>query len=359
MSQRHRRAAAADVAVTPQPSVAQPFSGRRVVVEVPATSANLGPGFDCVGLALNMRNTFEITIIPSVTGANSAAPCAVELAPMPDGSGHAPDIALSGDNLFCRAFALLCERRGVPPPMMRVRITAAIPPGRGLGSSATAVVGGLLAASALLDQPCSSAELLELAIACEPGGHADNVAAALLGGLVVTGANTGDGSIIALPLPVPAGLRTVVFIPDQPMSTVAGRALLPARYSRDDVSFNLSRLALLLAALQTGHFDALATAMEDRVHQPYRQHLFPQLGSLIDAALAASAHGACLSGGGSSVLALVSDAHQAERVRDALTEASQSLKTPGRCVIADIARQGARAARLDHPAAQTNEGGLA
>lgn len=356
MTQQHRTVAA-DVAVAPQPSVAAPFSGRRVVVEVPATSANLGPGFDCVGLALNLRNTFDVTIAPHATGADSAAPCAVELAPMRDGSGHPPDIALSGDNLFCRAFALLCERRGVPPPTMRVRITTAIPPGRGLGSSATAVVGGLLAAATLLGQPCSTEELLALAIACEPGGHADNVAAALLGGLVVTGANTGDGGILALPLPVPTGLRAVVFIPDQPMSTVAGRALLPERYSRDDVSFNLSRLALLLGALQTGRFDALATAMEDRVHQPHRQRLFPQLRPLIDAALAASAHGACLSGGGSSVLALVSDARQAERVCDALTRASQSLKTPGRCVIADIARQGAKVTLMDSAPEQPNEGG--
>lgn len=336
-----------------------PFIASGVTIEVPATCANLGPGFDCVALALDMRNIFKVSILPNADG---SVACHVELA---DSSvGQAPllepllDIEMGSDNLFCQAFMLLCARRGVMPPPLHVRITAHIPPSRGLGSSATAVVGGLLAANTLLGQPFAATELLELAILCEPGGHADNVAAALLGGLVVTGARDGAARIVSLSLPMPEALRAVVFIPDMPMSTVAGRALLPENYARGDVSFNLSRLALLLGALQAGRFDALAAAMDDRIHQPYRERLFPALRPLMEAARAAGAHGACLSGGGSSVLALVSD--EAERVRAELTLAAQALQVSGRCVIVDISRQGASATLADDPPPQADaERGIA
>ena len=320
---------------------ADPFIAREVVVSVPATSANLGPGFDCVALALDLRNTFEVSIHPRAAGASGYGDCQVELAPSDADQPRLPDIEMGGDNLFCQAFTLLCERRHVTPPDLRVRISALIPPSRGLGSSATAVVGGLLAANTLLGQPLTTTELLELAVLCEPGGHADNVAAALLGGLVVTGAS--EAGIVALPLPIAEALRAVVFIPDMPMSTVAGRALLPERYSRGDLTFNLSRLALLLGALHTGRFDTLGVAMDDRVHQPYREQLFPALRPLMAAARAGGAHGACLSGGGSSVLALASRA-EAPATCAALQRAAQETQTPGHCVIADISRQGARAA---------------
>jgi homoserine kinase len=357
MPQHHPPAAALDAPAPRQhasePPSAGPFLARRAVVEVPATSANLGPGFDCVALALTLRNTFDVTIAPLVSGSHE---CRVEVTPASDDQPRLPDIEQGSDNLFCQAFALLCERQRVAPPDMTVHISAQIPPSRGLGSSATAVVGGLLAANVLLGQPYTTTELVELAILCEPGGHADNVAAALLGGLVVTGARDSAASIVSLTLPVPEALRAVVFIPDAPMSTVAGRALLPERYTRGDVTFNLSRLALLLAALHTGRFDALATAMDDRVHQPYRQQLFPQLHALMAAARAAGAHGACLSGGGSSVLALVSEG--AERVRVELAHAAEALGVSGRCIIADIARQGATATLAD-AAPETHGKGIA
>lgn len=333
----------------------QPFLARGVTVAVPATCANLGPGFDCVALALDMRNVFEVSLLPRDGGTGA---CQVEVAPASSDQPAPPSIETGDDNLFCQAFALLCARQGVTPPALRVRIVVEIPPSRGLGSSATAVVGGLLAANTLLGQPYSAAELVELAIECEPGRHADNVAAALLGGLVVTGARDGDASIVSLSLPVPESLRAVVFIPDMPMSTVAGRALLPERYARGDVAFNLSRLALLLGALQVGRFDALAAAMDDRVHQPYREKLFPALRPLMAAAREAGAHGACLSGGGSSVLALVSD--NAEQVRAELARAAQALQVAGRCVIAGVSRQGAAATLTGEPLGRTQtERGIA
>ena len=319
--------------------LAASFVARRASVRVPATCANLGPGFDCIALALDLYNQFEFTLLDPLANADWGAP-EIEV------FGGAADIAHLAltqggprENLAVRAFRSVCERRGVALPRLRLRIRVEVPPSRGLGSSATAVVGGLLAANALLGEPLTASELLDLAVACEPGQHGDNVSAALLGGLVVTGARDGDDRLVGLALPVPSALRAVLFIPDMPMSTVHGRALLPAAYERHDVTFNLSRVALLLAALQTGRFELLATAMDDRVHQPYRELIFPAFQALIAAAREAGAHGACLSGGGSSVLALVTE--EAGRVQAALEATARHLGVGGRGFAVGVARQGA------------------
>ncbi|MDE3229982.1 MAG: hypothetical protein KGO05_08860, partial [Chloroflexota bacterium] len=176
------------------------FIACEAVVTAPATCANLGPGFDCVALALDLRNTFTVSVQPRKEGATGAGACRVELT-RDAGRLDLASIETGADNLFCQAFALVCERVGVAPPDLALRIDARIPPSRGLGSSATAVVGGLLAANALLGEPLGASDLLALAIRCEPGGHADNVAGALYGGLVVTGADERGAGVIALPLP--------------------------------------------------------------------------------------------------------------------------------------------------------------
>src|SRR5439155_21967651 len=186
-------------------------------------------------------------------------------------------------------------------------MTIHIPHGCGLGSSATAVVGGLMAANEWL-QPqglsVSQEKLLDLAVEAEAGNHPDNVAPALLGGLVATTHLAGD--IQAIKTHFPDELKAVIFTPSFPMDTVAGRKLLPASYPKADVTFNTGRVALLLTALQTGRYELIGEAMQDRLHQPYRQALFPAMPAIIQAAVAAGAHGACLSGGGSSLIALAS-----------------------------------------------------
>lgn len=268
-----------------------------VTVLTPATSANLGPGFDSLGLALQLYNRFE-----------------VEEA---GGDPQHPDIEIEGalgaglstgpDNLFFRAFALLFERQQAELPAVRIRMTTNIPPGCGLGSSATAVVGGLMAANEWL-RPQGLAlpkeELLGLAVEAEAGNHPDNVAPALLGGLVAT--TSMGGKIHAVKTPFPDELKAIIFTPSFPMDTVEGRKLLPASYPKADVTFNTGRVALLLTALQTGRYEVIGEAMQDRLHQPYRQALFPAMPAIIDAAVAAGAYGACLSGGGSSLIALAS-----------------------------------------------------
>jgi homoserine kinase len=151
-------------------------------------------------------------------------------------------------------------------------------------------------------------ELLSLAVEAEAGNHPDNVAPALLGGLVAT--THIEERIHAIKTKFPDDLKAVILTPSFPMDTVAGRQLLPATYPKADVTFNTGRVALLLTALQTGRYELIGEAMQDRLHQPYRQALFPAMPEIIDAAVAAGAHGASLSGGGSSLIALASSRFQ-------------------------------------------------
>ncbi|TMC18286.1 MAG: homoserine kinase [Chloroflexi bacterium] len=266
-----------------------------VTVLTPATSANLGPGFDSLGLALQLYNRFEVEesgddpLLPriEVRGALGA------------------DLSTGPDNMFFRSFAMLFECLHVPLPAVRIRMIIKIPPGCGMGSSATAVVGGLVAANEWLrlqGKAIAREELLALAVEAEAGNHPDNVAPALLGGLVAT--TSMGGKIHAVKTPFPDALKAVMFTPSFPMDTVAGRKLLPASYPKADVTFNTGRVALLLTALQTGRYELIGEAMQDRLHQPYRQVLFPAMPDIIQAAMTAGAYGACLSGGGSSLIAL-------------------------------------------------------
>ncbi|HLZ81244.1 MAG TPA: homoserine kinase [Ktedonobacteraceae bacterium] len=300
-------------------------------VLTPATSANLGPGFDSLGLALQLYNRFEVT----ESGDDPQLPI-IEVR----GSLGA-NLSTAPDNLFFRSFALLFEQQNIELPAVRIRLTTNIPPGCGLGSSATAVVGGLVAANELLrlhDKSVSNDVLLALAVEAEAGKHPDNVAPALLGGLVAT-TNVG-GKIHAIKTPFPDAIRAVIFTPSFPMDTVAGRKLLPASYSKADVTFNTGRVALLLTALQTGRYELIGEAMQDRLHQPYRQALFPAMPDIIDAAIAAGAHGACLSGGGSSLIALAS-AHFQE-ILQAMQDTARAFSIGGTGRILRADQQGAR-----------------
>ena len=300
-------------------------------VLTPATSANLGPGFDSLGLALQLYNRFEVT----ESGEDPHLP-RIEVR-----GNLGASLSTGPDNLFFRAFVLLFKQQQVDPPAVRIRMTINVPPGCGLGSSATAVVGGLVAANDLLrlrNKAVTREVLLALAVEAEAGKHPDNVAPALLGGLVAT--TSVDGKIHAVKTPFPDALKAVIFTPSFPMDTVAGRKLLPSSYPKADVTFNTGRVALLLTALQTGRYELIGEAMQDRLHQPYRQALFPAMPDIIDAAIAAGAHGASLSGGGSSLIALTSS-HFHEVLR-AMQDTARDfgIKGTGRILRAD--QQGAR-----------------
>ncbi|GCE27967.1 homoserine kinase [Dictyobacter alpinus] len=302
-----------------------------VTVLTPATSANLGPGFDSLGLALQLYNRFEV----EEWGDDPAHPNIEVIGALGTGLSTGPD------NMFFQSFMLLLQRLDVPIPSVRIRMTINIPHGCGLGSSATAVIGGLMAANEWV-RPLGLAvpkeDLLEMAVEAEAGNHPDNVAPALLGGLVAT--THVDGKIHAIKTKFPNSLKAVIFTPSFPMDTVAGRQLLPANYSKADVTFNTGRVALLLTALQTGRYELIGDAMQDRLHQPYRQVLFPAMPEIINAAVTAGAHGACLSGGGSSLIALASS--HFHDILNAMQQTANAAGVQGTGMILRADQNGAR-----------------
>jgi homoserine kinase len=259
---------------------------RKATVRAPATTANLGPGFDCLGMALEIWNRISIEM--------GGGPRVVV-----QGEG-ASELPADEGNLVYRAAALLFREAGLDAPSLSIHCTNDIPLKRGLGSSAAAIVGGLLAANLLLDQPLPVERLLELATSME--GHPDNVAPALLGGCRVV-VREGE-RLIAAPVPIPEDVWAVLFIPDVAIPTDEARAVLPTSVSLEDAVYNMGRVALLVNALSTGRLEDLKVATQDRLHQPARQRLFPQMKVILRAALEAGALGAFLSGSGSTVLAL-------------------------------------------------------
>jgi homoserine kinase len=259
----------------------------RVRVRVPATSANLGPGFDALGLALALHNEVE------------AAP-AGEVAVTIEGYG-AGELPEDERNVVVRGIRLAHDAAGRRFPGARVRCVNRIPPARGLGSSAAAWVGGLVAGNALLGGPLDRQTLLALATRSE--GHPDNVAAAIFGGLTVSCA--APAGVAAIALPVPPRLTWVSLIPEITSATAEARRVLPPTVPHADAVFNVQRVALLLAALQAGVPEALRTALDDRLHQPYRLGLFPWMPAVVTEAEKAGALGCVLSGAGPSLLAVV------------------------------------------------------
>jgi homoserine kinase len=259
-----------------------------VHVRVPATSANLGPGFDALGLALALYNDVEAREADGIT---------VHV----EGQG-AGRLATTGDNVIARGVRLAYEAAGRSFKGVGLRCVNRVPTSRGLGSSAAAWVGGLVAGNALCGGGLSRDALLALATQAE--GHPDNVAAALLGGLTVSCVGA-DGAVTALSLPVPPRLTWVALIPDITSSTAEARAVLPASVPRADAVFNVQRVALLLAALQSGRAEALGPALDDRLHQPYRVALFPWMPAVVEAARSAGALGCVLSGAGPALLAVI------------------------------------------------------
>jgi len=259
----------------------------RVHVRIPATSANLGPGFDALGLALALHN--EVV-------AEEGDRVSVKI----EGEG-ADRLARDGGNVVARGVKLAYEAAGRAFTGCEVACVNRIPTSRGLGSSAAAWVGGLVAGNALLGSPLSRDALLGLAARAE--GHPDNVAAAIFGGLTVS-CGTPEG-VTAVTLPVTGSLSWVVLVPEVTSATAEARALLPRSVPREDAVFNVQRVALLLASLQAARPAALSVALEDRLHQPYRLKLFPWMPAVATAARAAGALGCVLSGAGPSLLAVV------------------------------------------------------
>lgn len=292
----------------------------RLEVSVPGTSANLGPGFDALGLALDLRTRVTLEFPTAQPGVRVIGRDAAIL-------GRTRNLVEDGILRY-----LMTVGRTLPPYALTVNNQ--LPVARGLGGSAAAAVAGLALGAAALGHAIDPARLLPMAVEME--GHGDNVAPALLGGLVVV---WGKGEEVRVrSLPVADTLQSVVFIPDQTSSTKAARAVLPARVAHADAVFNVSRAALLVDALREGRGDDLREAMTDRLHQPYRLPALPHA-PLIEAANAAGAFGAALSGAGSSLLALCAIG-AAGRVAAAMRSAAAELRVAGEAVPLAIDRRG-------------------
>ena len=293
-----------------------------VDIRVPATTANLGPGFDCLGMALDMWNHIQLQ-----PGDNPGVQV------MGEGAEH---LSTGPDNLAYRAAERYFQESGIEMPPLAITCWNQVPLARGLGSSSAAIVGGLLGASVIAGAGESDLEhLWNLAVEME--GHPDNVTSALFGGCQI--AVRDQDTLVRAPVPFPENLRAVLFIPDTPMPTAEARGILPAHVSREDAVYNTGRVALLINALTTGRVEDLRVATQDRLHQPAREHLLPVMRLLFRSALDAGALGVFLSGAGSTVLALT----QGREITIAYEMADAAYKAgiPGEVKITRPSAQGA------------------
>ncbi len=292
-----------------------------MTVRVPATTANLGPGFDCLGLALGLYNQMTFTL----------APAGISVTIQGEGAGELP---AGPTNLTVVAAERVFAHLGRRPPGLRIVQENGIPIGSGLGSSAATILGGMLAANALMGGQLSREELLQLAVEME--GHPDNVVPAALGGLVLVN-RVGEQMHIE-PIPTPP-LQVVVVVPRFTLPTAQARAALPAQVPFADAVFNTGRTALLIRALATGDDEKLAIAMQDRLHQPYRLPLVPGLEQALQQAHAAGAAGASLSGAGPGVIAFARDNH--EQIAGAMQAVLSAAGLESRAWVLPVATAGA------------------
>lgn len=276
-----------------------------IKVTVPASSANLGAGFDALGLALTLYNTVWM---------EEADGCHIESV---DGS----DIPTDESNMIYQAAKLLYARLGHPFRGLHIQQENRIPMTRGLGSSSACLVAGLLGANTLLGSPLGRTDLLDLAAELE--GHPDNVAPAMRGGLVTSVMD--GGKVHSVSVPVSDKIRFAVFIPDFELKTSVARAALPETVSRNDSVYNLSRAALMTASLFSGCLENLRFAVQDRLHQPYRFPMIAGAEQIFFLSYELGGYAVCISGAGPSILAIV-DADDAQTF---VSHATQRLSDMG------------------------------
>eukprot|EP00128_Syssomonas_multiformis_P010309 Colp12_sorted_trinity150504_noHs@24138 len=320
-----------------------PRERTRVKVVVPATTANMGPGFDCIGMALDIWN--ELTVERSDK---------FEMDIVGEGADTLPR---DSTNLVVTGIEKAFEAAGKPVPPLKYTCVNRIPYARGMGSSSAAIVSGLVAGLVLAGHELEvegAEEMLQLAASIE--GHPDNVAPAIYGGLQL-GIHTGERWYTSR-VSIPYGLQTVLFIPKKGCKTSEARGILPKMIDRSDAVYNMGRTALLVHAFNTGQMSELKYAVQDRLHQPQRSAVMPFLYPVINAAMDAGAHGAFLSGAGSTVLAITSgrrgDTHaqkSAERkekeVKDAMSKAAHEAGWEGSVVVTRPTEVGARVVEVE------------
>lgn len=307
----------------------------KVSVKVPASSANIGPGFDCLGMALPIYNTITIeeTVLPG-TG--------IEINVMSEDESIDDmvfdNIPKDENNLVYKAVEMLYNSIGQEPSELKINIQTGIPIARGLGSSSSIVVGGLLAANKLLGNPADETALL--AIATEVEGHPDNVAPAILGGVVLA-AQEDDGTLSYCKLNWPEEWDITVCIPDFQLSTEIARSILPKEVPMQDAIFNAKHLAMLIQAINTKDAKLMKVALKDKLHQPYREKLVPGMREIMDTFKHEDGVLGCvLSGAGPSLL-VISHKYDLDKIKSTVKDIWESQNIKSDIRILKVEEQGA------------------
>ncbi len=295
----------------------------KVTVKVPATSANIGPGFDCIGLALPIYNiiTIEETVLPG-TGVEINLMAENEVV----NEMIFDNVPKDENSIIYKAVEMLYNSIGQEPSELRINVQSQIPITRGLGSSASVVVGGLLAANKLLGSPADTVALLSIATEIE--GHPDNVAPAILGGFVLA-SQEDDGSISTVKLNWPDEWDITVCIPDFELSTNIARSVLPENVPLSDAVYNAKHLAMLIQAVNTKDEKLMRQALHDRLHQPYREKLIPGMREIMEAFKHEDGVIGCvLSGAGPSIL-VISHKYDLDKIKSTVCDIweGQGIKT--------------------------------
>jgi homoserine kinase len=299
----------------------------KVKVRVPATTANLGPGFDVFGAALSLYNEFEA----EYTQNNKKTFFVLK------GEGK-KSICKGEKNLFWQSmqktFKLLGECK-YNLKNLNITINIGIPLSGGLGSSASAIVGGIVLANALCANKLDKTQVADLAVKIE--GHPDNVVPALYGGICVYSKDGDHGTVVQLPIPK---LKVVLCVPAFELRTKRSRQVLPKCVDLQDIVFNTSRVALLTAAFCCLDFELLKLGMQDKIHQPYRGKMIPAMNEVLYAALSCGAYGACLSGSGPTLAAFCS-AEDALNVQKGMLKRWKKDSVRAKAYVLDIDAKGA------------------
>ena len=293
---------------------------KKIKIKVPATSANLGAGFDTLGVALTLYNEFIVEESDTV-----------EIKTIPEiKSLEDPE-----KNLFVRVLKAACEYNGNNFHGAKITQIINVPVARGLGSSATAIVAGILASFFVNNKPLTDEDFFQIAYKFEP--HPDNLLPAWKGNLI--SATIDKDKTYYSKIDFPQDIKAVVIIPDFELSTEEARKVLPKQVSLEDAVFNIQRVSLFLATLSNKQYDLLKVAMQDRLHQPYRKKLIPGFDSVVEAAIKAGALGVSLSGAGSSMIALANK--NFENIGEAMVNAFKKEGISSSYKVLDIDRKGA------------------
>lgn len=292
-------------------------------IKVPATTANLGPGFDCLGFAIKLYNYFKVERINS----------GFETVIVDQITGKQINLPID-DNIFYHAMEKLYDKTNNILDGIKLTEKINIPSARGLGSSATAVVAGILSANILLDYPFSEKELIEIAVEME--GHPDNVLPALKGGFIINVMT--ENGLVYKKIELDKDLKFIFVIPDFILKTEDVRKVLPEKYTIEEAVFNLSRTALLTSCLQSNDLSQLKVAMDDKLHQYYRSKLIPGFYQVINSAYKKGAFGVALSGAGPSILAIVKE--NAEDIGEVMVNSFSDNNIKSKYIVTNLDNNG-------------------